>query len=126
MGTINLQNKKQTEFEALLSNQDLPFDSSQLSQILEQKITNVIDDVVDSIIDKSNAETSEIILKNIVSKIPSTILVQYSRAGRSYVSIEHTMGNLGNLLFSGIVKKSTSDDYHTITQQNKICFIFRQ
>lgn len=125
--------KKQSEFEMLLSSNlsidDMEPDNYPLAKIFEQKISHAVNDVVDSILAKNNDQNPEIVLQNISSKIPSTILVRYARAGKNYVSIDHAMGDLGNLFFSGVIDRATKNhacDYHTITQENKICFIFRQ
>lgn len=131
MSSSDLQEKTQTEFEFLLANSDLTIngiadDENQISQVLEKKITHAIDDVVDSVLGHNSGKSAQAILQNISSKIPSTVFVRYHRAGKNYVAIEHAMGNLGNLFFNGIVEKSYSGtEYRTITQQNKISFIFR-
>lgn len=125
--------KKQSEFEMLsssnLSIDDMEPDNYPLAKIFEQKVSNAINDVVDLMLAKSTDQNPEIILQNISSKIPSTVLVRYARAGKNYVSIDHAMGDLGNLFFSGVVDRATKNqtyNCHTITQENKICFIFRQ
>ncbi|MEM2160797.1 MAG: hypothetical protein QXN55_07590 [Candidatus Nitrosotenuis sp.] len=131
MSTSDLQKKTQTEFEFLLTNSDLTIngiadDENQIPQVLEKKITRAVSDVVNSVLGNNSGKSAQAILQNISSKIPSTIFVRYNRAGKNYVAIEHTMGNLGNLFFSGVVEKSCSGtEYHAIMQQNKISFIFR-
>lgn len=125
--------KKQSEFEMLLSSNlsmdDIESDNYPLAKIFDQKVNHAVNDVVSTILTQSYNKDPQVTLQNISSKIPSTILVKYARAGKNYVSIEHTMGDLGNLFFSGIMEKAMQDrpqNHHTIAQQNKICFIFRQ
>ena len=125
--------KKQSEFEALLSSNlsmdDVESDNYPLAKIFEQKISHAVNDVVDSVLAQNYNKDPQVALQNISSKIPSTILVKYARAGKSYISIDHTLGDLGNLFFSRIMERTMrnrSQNNHTITQQNKICFIFRQ
>ncbi|AJZ75097.1 hypothetical protein [Candidatus Nitrosotenuis cloacae] len=125
--------KKQSEFEMLLSSNlsmdDIESDNYPLAKIFDQKVNHAVNDVVSTILTQNYNKDPQVTLQNISSKIPSTILVKYARAGKNYVSIEHTMGNLGNLFFSGIMEKAMQDrpeNHHTVAQQNKICFIFRQ
>lgn len=125
--------KKQSEFEMLLSSNlsmdDIESDNYPLAKIFDQKVNHAVNDVVSTILTQNYNKDPQVTLQNISSKIPSTILVKYARAGKNYVSIEHTMGNLGNLFFSGIMEKAMQDrpqNHHTIAQQNKICFVFRQ
>lgn len=125
--------KKQSEFEMLLSTNlsidDIESDNYPLAKIFEQKINHVVNEVVDSVLARNHKKDPQATLQNVSSKIPSTILVKYARAGKNYISIDHTMGDLGNLFFIGIVKKTMQNglqNNHIITQQNKICFIFRQ
>jgi hypothetical protein len=123
-----LEPKKKTEFELLLSGQDFA-DSSDvydLSQILERRLANVVTTEINSVLSKNPKKTITEILQNLCSKIPSTILTKYERAGRSYIAIEHKMGDSGNLFFGELFTRHALSDHHTITQQNKICFIFRQ
>ncbi len=125
--------KKQSEFEMLLSSNlsmdDIESDNYPLAKIFDQKVNHAVNDVVSTILTQSYNKDPQVTLQNISSKIPSTILVKYARAGKNYVSIEHTMGDLGNLFFSGVMEKAMQDrpqNHHTVAQQNKICFIFRQ
>lgn len=125
--------KKQSEFEMLLSSNlsidDMESDNYPLEKIFEQKINRVVNEVVDSVLARNHKKDPQATLQSVSSKIPSTILVKYARAGKHYISIDHTMGDLGNLFFSGIVKKTMQNELqnnHIITQQNKICIIFRQ
>ena len=125
--------KKQSEFEMLLSSNlsidDIESDNYPLEKIFEQKINHVVNEVVDSVLARNHKKDPQATLQSVSSKIPSTILVKYARAGKNYISIDHTMGDLGNLFFRGIVKKTTQNglqNNHIITQQNKICIIFRQ
>ncbi len=125
--------KKQSEFEMLLSSNlsmdDIESDNYPLAKFFDQKVNHAVNDVVSTILTQSYNKDPQVTLQNISSKIPSTILVKYARAGKNYVSIEHTMGDLGNLFFSGVMEKAMQDrpqNHHTVAQQNKICFIFRQ
>lgn len=125
--------KKQSEFEMLLSSNlsmdDIESDNYPLAKIFDQKVNHAVNDVVSTILTQNYNKDPQATLQNISSKIPSTILVKYARAGKNYVSIEHTMGDLGNLFFSGVMEKAMQDrpqNHHTVAQQNKICFIFRQ
>lgn len=125
--------KKQSEFEMLLSSNlsmdDIESDNYPLAKIFDQKVNHAVNDVVSTILTQNYNKDPQVTLQNISSKIPSTILVKYARAGKNYVSIEHTMGDLGNLFFSGVMEKAMQDrpqNHHTVAQQNKICFIFRQ
>jgi hypothetical protein len=123
-----LEAKKKTEFELLLSGQDFAAssDTYDLSQILEQRLANAVTTEINSVLSKNSKKTTTEILQNLCSKIPSTILTKYERAGKIYITIEHKMGDSGNLFFGELFTRSASPDHHTITQQNKICFIFRQ
>jgi hypothetical protein len=126
-----LETKKQTEFELLLSGNDLPklqADTYPLAQILQQRLEDTISAEVDSALQHNLASTAIPILQNLCSKIPSTVFTKYERAGKNYVIIDHTLGDSGNLFFSGIFEKTStkSPKHHTVIQQNKICFIFRQ
>lgn len=125
--------KKQSEFEILLSSNlsmdDIGSDNYPLAKIFDQKVIQAVNDVVSTILTQNYNKDPQVTLQNISSKIPSTILVKYARAGKNYVSIEHTMGDLGNMFFSGVINKAMQDrpqNHHTVAQQNKICFIFRQ
>lgn len=138
MDSLDLKTtKKQSEFEFLieqaqdiLSIKNLDYDSSQLPMLLEQKITDAVDGVAKSVLTQNTGKSAQIILQNVASKIPSTILVQYARTGKNYVSIDHSMGQLGNLffeiVFNNLVKDNLAQSHHTIIQEDKICFVFRQ
>lgn len=125
--------KKQSEFETLLSSNlsidDIESDSIPLMKIFEQKINRTINDLVGSVLKKNYDKNPEILLKNISSKIPSTVLARYARAGKNYVTIDHNMGTLGNVFFCGVIDEAAKNqayEHHTIMQENKFCFIFRQ
>ena len=108
---------------------DIESDNYPLAKIFDQKVIQAVNDVVSTILTQNYNKDPQVTLQNISSKIPSTILVKYARAGKNYVSIEHTMGDLGNMFFSGVINKAMQDrpqNHHTVAQQNKICFIFRQ
>jgi len=133
LNSLQLKTKKQSEFETLLSSNlsisDIPSDNYPLTQIFEQKINSMMSDMVDSILAQNRNENPQVILQTITSKIPSTVLLRYARAGKNYVSIDHTMGDLGNLFFRSMFDRIMMNqpcEHHTATQQNKISFIFRQ
>jgi hypothetical protein len=108
---------------------DIESDNYPLAQIFDQKVSHAINDVVSMILTQNYNKDPQVTLQNISSKIPSTILVKYARAGKNYVAIDHALGDLGNLFFSGVMEKAMQDGtqiHHVIAQQNKICFIFRQ
>jgi hypothetical protein len=128
-----LETKKQTEFDLLLSGRDLDSASSDtypLSQILKQKVEYAVTQEAESALKNNKCKTALATLQNLCSKIPSTIFTKYERAGKNYVTIEHNLGDSGNLFFDEIFDRSIQakpiSDHHTITQKNKICFIFRQ
>lgn len=123
-----LETKKKTEFELLLSGRDFDdsSDTYNLSQILEQRLASAVTAEINSVLNKNPKKTATEILQNLCSKIPSTIFTKYERAGKSYITIEHKMGDSGNLFFGELFTRSGTSDRHTITQQNKVCFIFRQ
>lgn len=138
MNSLDLNtSKKQSEFEQLitqsqdaLSIKNLDYDSEQLPILLEQKISDAVNAVAKSVLTQHSGKSAQIILQNVASKIPSTVLVQYARTGKSYVSIDHSMGQLGNLffqiVFNNIIKDNLVQNHHTIIQDDKICFVFRQ
>jgi hypothetical protein len=112
-----------------LSIDDIESDNYPLAKIFDQKVNHAVNDVVSTILTQNYNKDPQVTLQNISSKIPSTILVKYARAGKNYVTIDHALGDLGNLFFSGVVEKTMRDrsqNHHAIIQQNKICFIFRQ
>jgi hypothetical protein len=123
-----LETKKKTEFELLLSGQDFDdsSDTYNLSQILEQRLASAVTAEINSVLNKNPKKTTTEILQNLCSKIPSTIFTKYERAGKNYITIEHKMGDSGNLFFGELFTRSGTSPRHTITQQNKVCFIFRQ
>lgn len=134
MSSLGLNKKGKTEFELLLSNQDLlpntDADSYPLAKILDEQVARTVENIVDFVISQNSDKTTHVTLQNMASKIPSTIYVKYARAGKNYITIEHKMGHLGNLFFCGmfdkIVKENNFENNYTILEQNKICFIFRQ
>ena len=138
MDSLDLKtSKKQSEFEQLiaqsqdvLSIRNLDYDSEQLPILLEQKITDAVDVVAKSVLTQNSGKSAQIILQNVASKIPSTVLVQYARTGKNYISIDHSMGQLGNLffemVFNNLIKDDLAQSHHTIIQDDKICFVFRQ
>lgn len=138
MDSLDLKtSKKQSEFEQLIAqNQDvlsiknLDYDSEQLPILLEQKITDAVDVVAKSVLTQNSGKSAQVILQNVAAKIPSTVLVQYARTGKNYISIDHSMGQLGNLffemVFNNLIKDNLAQSHHTIIQDDKICFVFRQ
>lgn len=135
MSSLNLKtDTKGSEFELLLSSNlsidDIESDTYHLSKIFERKITNAVTEIVDSVLPQNHDTNPQTVLQNISSKIPSTALVRYARAGKNYVSIDHVLGDMGNLFFNGVFEKLVQDNlvqnHHTIIQDNKICFVFRQ
>jgi len=117
----------------LLAGQDfvgMDSDTYPLAQILEQKISSAIESEVESALRKTQGKSALATLQSLCSKIPSTIFTKYGRAGKNYITIEHKLGDSGNLFFGGLIDKSLQampvSNHHTIMHQNKICFIFRQ
>jgi len=114
----------------LLSGEDFPginSDTYDLSKILDQKLANAITVEINSILGKNTNMQTIPILQKLCSRIPSTIFTKYERAGKNYVTIEHNMGDSGNVFFTKLFTRTVNtSDHHTITQQNKVCFIFRQ
>lgn len=52
----------------------------------------------------------------------------YFRAGKSYLKINHEMGDIGNLFFKSLfynILKNSGENYHIQTQENTICAICR-
>ena len=138
MGSLDIAtSKKQTEFDRLieqtqdvLSIKNLDYDEHQLPILLEQKITDAVNGVAKSILTQNEGQSAQTILQNVAAKIPSTILVQYARTGKSYVSIDHSMGQLGNMffqiVFDNLVKNNLATSHHTIIHEDNISFVFRQ
>lgn|SRR5574338_276543 len=129
--------RRQTEFEFLLEHaqealsiKNLDYDEHQLPILLEQKISDAVDDVAKLILAQNQGKSAQAILQTVAAKIPSTVLVQYTRTGKNYVSIDHCMGQLGNMffqvVFDNLVKDNLAQSHHTIIQDDKVSFVFRQ
>jgi hypothetical protein len=126
----SLKTREKTEFELLLTGEDFSgfnSDTYDLSKILDQKLASAINGEINSIMGKNSNLQAIPVLQNLCSKIPSTIFTKYERAGKNYVTIEHKLGDSGNVFFSELFTRSIcASDHHTVSGQNKICFIFRQ
>jgi hypothetical protein len=99
-------------------------------QLLEKRIARAIDPVAKSILGgtkSSNAGQIDAVMKNIQSKIPSTKISQYFRAGKNYYTINHKFGYAGNLFFKSIFDDllKGNQGYYITTQENSICVICR-
>jgi hypothetical protein len=134
------QTQKPTEFDAIgrFDADSLTihtFDSDAMTegefrQLLEKRIARAIDPVAKSILGgtkSSNTGQIDAVMKNIQSKIPSTKISQYFRAGKNYYTINHKFGHAGNLFFKSVfddLLKENQGCYIT-TQENSICIICR-
>ena len=132
--STRLTKKDKTEFELLLSNEDLipntDTDLYPLTQVLDNKVLEAVREVVDFVLLQNSGKSTHTTLQNIVSKIPSTVYAKYSRSGKNYITLEHKLGYLGNVFFSDmfarLAQENSFTNNYTILEQNKVCFIYRQ
>ncbi len=141
--SLSKLDKKSSEFEDLnrldldaLTIQTLTSSTftseGEIKQILEKKIAGVVIPIATSLMDNlekfEGIGKTEHILQNITSKIPSTQMSHYFRAGKHYFTINHKMGYAGNILFKSIFDnflKENHDNAYLITQENSVCVICR-
>ncbi|MEW6042647.1 MAG: hypothetical protein AB1608_00065 [Thermoproteota archaeon] len=103
-----------------------------MRQLLEQRIAKTVAPVVQSLLkdslSKKDSNQIHLIFESIAAKIPSIKVQHYFRAGRNYFTINHQMGQVGNIFFKtmfDILLKENKDKSYQLSQENSFCIICR-
>jgi|GEM_PF-3980428 len=102
-------------------------DASSLGAVLEKKMSEIADPITESLLQKNNDCDDRILktLHDLVSRLDSSEVTHYFRAGRNYITITHGMGSTGNLFFRAVFAKLGIDNCFVSERQGSICVICR-
>ena len=125
-----------SEMECATKLTGLVHERQKIRDLLEQKATLAMESYVLAVLEENKVDPElqyqnigqiNSILQKITSSMPAQTTC-YSRAGKSYLRINHEMGDVGNLFFKSLlynVLKNSGESYHVQTQENAVCAICR-